>query len=111
MDELPAGMLTGSRPVDPDFSPDERLFRRIPPDLWSEPPYAMELDAVDAVNMSVNRSKYGPPEWVRLGNCADCGVVFFVVSRLPTCQSHNGQEYAVRPEHVPLARNYPHSEI
>jgi len=79
--------------------------------LWTEPPYDMDLDVVDAVNMSVNRSKYGPPEWVRLGEFSDWGVIYIPVGRLPSARHHQGASHHIHPEHLPQKRNYPHSEI
>jgi len=111
MDDLPPGMLQEGRAADPDFADDERLYRRVPPKLWTEPPYDMDLDVVDAVNMSVNRSKYGPPEWVRLGEFSDWGVIYIPVGRLPSARHHQGASHHIHPEHLPQKRNYPHSEI
>ena len=111
MDDLPPGMLQEGRSVDPDFAEDERLYRRVRPKAWFEPPLEMELDVVDAVNMSVNRSKYGPPEWVRLGENSDWGVIFIAVGRLPSERHHHGSTFSIHPQHVPHKRNYPHSEI
>ena len=111
MDDLPPGMLQEGRSIDPNFEEDERLYRRVQPELWAEPPYAMEVDAVSSVNMSVNRSKFGPPEWVRLGEHSNWGVIFFEVGRIPSERQHQGSSFQIHPEHVPQRRNYPHSEI
>ena len=53
--DKPPEMFTQGRPVDIVLVPDEELYRRIPPAFWDEPPYQIDVDAIDFINMSVNR--------------------------------------------------------
>jgi hypothetical protein len=63
MPELPAYMIKGGRPPDQSFTPEEMLYRRVPPDFWDDD--EIELDGIDLPDMSVTREKYGPPEACR----------------------------------------------
>lgn len=60
MADLPDEMLTKDRPVDLVFADDEMLYRRFTPDALDGAGIAPE--AIGLPDMSVNRSKYGPPE-------------------------------------------------
>ena len=115
MPDRPDEMLQGDRPADNIFNdPNERLYRRVPSDYWLEPPYEMEVDAIDAVNISVNRGKYSKPSWVRFDRdeYADWPVLFWLVGDLPSERHYAGQlVYRILLQHVPLRKNYPHSEI
>jgi len=111
MAEIPNEMMTQGRPVDPVFQDDERLFRRFHPDDLEDG--GISSDAVELPDMSVNRSKYGPPEWLLLDEeFEDWGVLSFRVDQIPVELIHNGQtHYTFLPQHVPHRRNYPHSEV
>lgn len=112
MAEKPPEMLRNNRPK-VDIQPGERLYRRVNPADWGEP--HPEVDALDVPDMSVNRGRpHGEPEWVLLesDNHAAWGIVYFVADTIPARMIHSdGTEYTFRTEHVPLAENYPHSEI
>jgi hypothetical protein len=62
MPNLPDGMLAKGRAIDPRFDPDERLFRAFAAqDLDGD---KVAVDAIELPDMSVNREKYGPPNWL-----------------------------------------------
>jgi hypothetical protein len=81
MPELPEYMLQKGRPIDPDFLPEEHLYRRVPNETWNNwrVDEDIELDAIDFPDMSVNREKYGPPNSVRWerGSYVNWGVIGF----------------------------------
>ncbi len=110
--ELPEYLMQREQPVDPIFSPDETLFRRVRPDDWDDDD--VDLDAIEFPDMSVNRSKFGPPEsarWDR-GQYVNWGVIGFVVRDIPVEIPFQGAViYRLRPVHKPHKRNYPHSEV
>jgi hypothetical protein len=106
-------MMTNDRHADPFLADDEILFRRFRPEDFENgevPPEAFELP-----DMSVARKKYGPAEWLLLDEaCQTWGVAGFRVRDIPREEAllHLGViAYVLRPEHVPLKYNYPHSEI
>ena len=49
----------------PHFAADEVLYRRVPLVLWPSTDDDIELDAIELPDMSVARSRFGHPEWVR----------------------------------------------
>jgi hypothetical protein len=112
MPELPDYMLREQREVDPEFEPDEQLYRRVPHAYWDDD--EVELDAIEFPDMSVQRGKYGPPEsarWDR-GKYVNWGVIGFEVQDIPAEIPFQGMViYKMRPVHVPLKKNYPHSEV
>src|SRR5947208_17183332 len=111
MAELPEGMFQRGRLEDPIFEPEECLYRRVPHELWDDD--YVNLDAIELPDMSVNREKYGPPQWVRLLNDEfhDWGVIGFQVREIPAELQHLGvQIYRFKPKHVPQKRHFPHSE-
>jgi hypothetical protein len=113
MPDLPEFMLKGGRPADPDFSPDERLYRRVPPRLWEDDDVA--LDAIEFPDMSVTRQKYGPPEAARWDDrCVhrDWGIIGFRVADIPADLPFQGCFiYHMEAHHAPVKYNYPHSEV
>ena len=72
-------------------------------------------EAFELPDMSVNREKYGPPDWLLLDDAfSGWGVGAFYVEDIPRGEEllHRGViAYLLRPEHVPLRYNYPHSEV
>lgn len=113
MSNAPPEMLTHDRQTDPHFADDEILYRRFRLEDMENgevPPEAFELP-----DMSVNREKYGPPEWLLLEyGFAAWSAAGFRMRDVPRGESmlHLGViAYALRPEHVPLKYNYPHSEV
>jgi hypothetical protein len=116
MVELPSAMRTESRLLDQQFDPGEYLYRRVPLEHWEDPDADIELDAIELPDMSVIRSKYAHPEWARFEGDEyryhDWGVVGFRVRDVPEELQHLGVfTWTFRPEHAPLKKNYPHSEV
>jgi hypothetical protein len=102
------------RPSDPHFDRQEYLYRRVPDAMWvagEQPPF--ELDAIGMPDMSVGRSKYGHPEWLRLerADFALWGVFGFRVGEMSTQEYDNGIRYHFEANHVPEPGNFPHSEV
>jgi hypothetical protein len=111
MNELPPGMLAKGKSDDQTFEDDEHLFRGFHPDALCGT--SIELDAIELPDMSVNRGKYGPPEWVLLlDGFEGWGVASFQVKDIPRELLHLGLLlFTFIPVHVPLKLNYPHSEV
>lgn len=112
MPEIPEEMKRNGRPRIKEFDPDEYLYRRVAPAQWDEAD--LDIDAIELPDMSVNRSSLGPPEWLRLEEerFKDWAVIGFKVRDIPTDILHLGVYlYKFEPMHVPLERNYPHSEV
>jgi len=109
-------MLTNDREPDQDFFSDEHLFRRVPRRVWSET-IDLRIEAFKLPDVSVGRSKYGHAVWVRLEPTTpkffhNWGVISIQVSLVPAALiSENGLEFNFKPVHVPLEKDYPHSEI
>jgi hypothetical protein len=113
MADLPPGMYQGERHPVPQFHPEEYLYRRVPPDFWEEhAARPIDIDAIELPDMSVGRSRFAHPEWLRLATGADdWAVVGFKVEEIPPEKWIDGIRYDFRAVHVPHARNYPHTEI
>lgn len=114
MVELPPAMLKSGRGRDQEFAHDEYLYRRVPLQLWDDGEDDIEVDAIELPDMSVVRSKYGHPEWARLESdeFLEWGVVGFTVGDIPAEMLHLGAfTWTFGARHVPLEKNYPHSEV
>lgn len=114
MPNLPEGMLQNGRPPLPHFDPREYLYRRVPPEQWVESSTGLpiDIDAIELPDMSVGRSRFAHPEWLRLASgCSEWGVVGFRVCDVPPERLIDGIPYQFSPEHAPERRNYPHSEV
>jgi len=115
MAEIPVEMTTLEKPRIHHFRSDERLYYRFHFDHWEDGGVAAE--AFRLPDMSVNRSLLGPPEWTILTEDDEYvlwGVTAFRVEDIPVGveMPHRGVIiFTFRPEHVPLRKNYPHSEI
>jgi hypothetical protein len=114
MTQLPEGMYQRDQHLVPHFPPDEYLYRRVPHELWS--PQAdgspIDVDAIEMPDMSVGRSRFAHPEWLRLAaGCEDWAVIGFQVCRIPAERWIDGLRYSFRAQHVPDRKNYPHSEV
>ena len=82
MADLPPGMVQGNRHPVPHFDKAEYLYRRVPHGLWDDDAIGLpiDVDAIEMPDMSVSRSKFAHPEWLRLASgCDDWGVVGFQV--------------------------------
>jgi hypothetical protein len=111
MASLPPNMITGGRKPDPAFEGTERLFRAFVADELEGDKVA--LDAIELPDMSVNREKYGPPEWLL---CLDvwkgCGVAAFQVQDVRIELTHQGvRTFHFDVIHDPTENNYPHSVV
>ncbi|MEZ6099960.1 MAG: hypothetical protein R3E01_13410 [Pirellulaceae bacterium] len=116
MSDLPAAMQTRGRQPDDVFQPDELLYRRVPPIHWEDWDEDIELDAIELPDMSVVRSKYAHPEWVRFEGTtykfSNWGVVGFRVDSIPPELQHLGvYRYTFDVRHDPKKQNFPHSEV
>lgn len=111
MSETPEAMMTRERDRDPVFTRKERLFRRFPRKYTDGT--RVEMDAIALPDMSVNREKYGPPEWLLLDDDFEgWGVFAFAVADIPEGFLIEGvRMYSFKPVHCPQKRNYPHSEV
>jgi len=119
MPELPDYMFQKGRPPDPDFPPDEFLYRRVPRDTWGDEDMwsneDIDSDCIEFPDMSVERQKYGltadSARWER-GRHVDWGVLEFQVLDIPASMPFQGAfVYRMRAIHVPERRNYPHTEV
>lgn len=105
--EIPERLKRLGRPADQEFTPQERLFRRvtryqlIDSDGYVLPP------GVPLPDLSVNREKYSQPEDVLIGHPDAVAIAAAVVSDIPTAIS--GHEF--RPVHDPEEENYSHTEV
>src|SRR5947207_1350946 len=111
MSDLPPEMLKGARHPDGHFAKSEDLHRAFHPHALQGA--SLELDAIELPDMSVNRSKYGRPEWLLLLDSRDgWGVAAFQVADIPSELVHQGViRFTFRPFHRPFKHNYPHSEV
>ena len=113
MPDLPAEMMTLDREPDQDFDDMERLFRRFPPACLDRG--EISIAAVELPDMSVLREKYGKPEWLLLDDdYLGWGVLYFLVRDLPPHEEITQagfMSFSLAPRHVPLKKNYPHSEV
>jgi hypothetical protein len=111
MADVPDEMLTKERKLDRHFADTEELFRRFAPENLEGARIA--VDAIELPDMSMNRSKFGPADWLLLDEGFDGWGVFAVkVGDIPKELLHVGLFlYTFEPRHVPLKSNYPHSEI
>jgi hypothetical protein len=113
MPEVPADMMTFDREPDPIFDDMERLFRRFPPACFDRG--GVSIAAIELPDMSVVREKYGRPEWLLLDEeYLGWGVLYFLVRDIPPNEEiiQSGfMSFSLEPRHVPLKKNYPHSEV
>ena len=101
----------------PHFVPDEVLYRRVPLILWASKNHDVELDAIELPDMSVARSRFGHPEWVRFDvvnnyHFEEWGVIGFEVRSIhPRLWVNGTDEFTFAPAHDPLDLDYPHTEV
>ncbi len=103
---------------DPDFSPDERLYRRINPDQIYEGNRVLGNALEDIKerhpSCSFNRGKYSDPNDVLDPASSEYNrIAFLVAGNLPEPQPHPTDPqalYAFRLEHLPEDINYSHTE-
>ncbi len=106
------------RAEDPNFTPDELLYRRFQQDkLVNGWPMSLNISMDDASGISVNRERYSLPQDVLEPDCCDGNrregmvVLQFAVSDLPEQLSTSEREYRFKPKHAPLECCYAHSAI
>jgi hypothetical protein len=112
MPDLPEYMLKKDKPTIDHFAPEEHLYRRVPHEYWEDD--EVELDTIDFPDMSVTRELLAPATSARwIGDeYVDWGVIGFRVSDIPPGIPFQGAYiYRMKAVHVPLKRNYPHSEV
>lgn len=113
MAEVPPEMMTLERGPDHEFHEMERLFRRFPPTCFDGG--EISIAAVELPDMSVIREKFGKPEWLLLDEeFQGWGVLFFLVRDIPPNEEilqAGFMSFSLEPKHVPLKKNYPHSEV
>lgn len=111
MAKLPPDMLARGRAPDQEYAEQEELFRAFEPDALEG--RAIAIDAIELPDLSVNRGKYGPPEWLLLvDRFQGCGVAVFKVEDIPRELEHQGvRRFTFAVVHAPTENNYPHSEI
>jgi hypothetical protein len=110
MADVPEEMKRNGRPEDPHFDDNEKLYRRLPPGFLDGRLIAIE--ALELPDMSVNREKFGPPQWLLIGDYEGWGVFGFEVQHIPAELLQDGvTKYTFGPRHRPLKNNYPHSEV
>jgi hypothetical protein len=106
-------MYRSGRAVDPDFDASEDLYQRFLPEAVLN--RIILATAFRFPKQSVNRSKYGPPEWVKFsedGRYDRYGVLSYTPGDLPDrLVSGDGRAFTFYPRHVPEEDNYSHCEI
>jgi hypothetical protein len=124
MSRIPAAMRENNRHPVPHFDQEEFLYRRIPPDCWDDPAAPIDVNAVNLPDISVGRSRFGHPEWLRVDIVIDAAgqkheryfeqwaVIGFKVNDIPSERWADGVfHYTFASFHDPEEHNYPHSEI
>src|SRR5262249_6547081 len=115
MSKIPPEMRRNGRPIIPHFLKDEYLYRRVPLRICDDAASPLEVSAVELPDISVGRSKFGHPEWLRLDkdrNFDGWGVIGVQVQDVPPERWLEGSfRFRFQPTHVPEEWNYPHAEI
>ena len=115
---IPAHLHEDGRPLDDTFSPDERLFHRIPPGFVHSNKVLPE--AIKTRRTSVVREKYsnGPMDCLfdatGGGHCLGFAVAEFRVQQVENLSNMHpttGEPYTFKVRHDPLECLYPHCEI
>src|SRR6516225_7637737 len=117
MSMIPLPMRRNGRHPVPHFLADEYLYRRVPDWMWENAADPLEVNAIELPDLSLGRSKFGHPEWVRLDPASgnyfkEYGVIGFRVGDVPPERWNLGSfRFTFKTVHVPEEMNYPHSEI
>lgn len=106
---IPQRLRQNGRPVDPLFSEDEKLYRRVK-DGQVESGRLIPI-SIDLPSCSSNRSKYSEPEDVLLPSYHNWGIAVFLVKDVPPKLIDDDSSCDFRVEHVPEPENYSHTEI
>jgi hypothetical protein len=111
--DTPDAMKQKGREADPIFDPEEKLYRRFQPEAFEDG--SVTIDAIELPDMSVNRGKYGPPEWVLISETDrydGWGVLAFEVRNIPNPVVYRGiRTFTFGPVHCPQRQDFPHTEI
>ena len=113
---IPEELFRNERPVVESFQENEKLYRRVPPNLVKRnrpAPAAMEPPDVSCQRSSLQSS---PNITLQTADCQKIdttgwGVCAIRISDLPREVVSILRTYVVRPQHRPHKYNYPHSEI
>lgn len=102
--------------IDDSFTPNERLFRRVPPRFFVASPAKGDevlLNDIAFPRFSVNREKYSKPEEVLQPDWPTWGIVSFRVADVPRMLAHpeTGRVFTFRVEYAPEPTNKAHSEV
>lgn len=111
--KTPDHLLKKGRAADPEFAPEELLFRRFNQDHFIDGLFT-NIGLPFSRPPSVNREKYSAAAEVLFsatGEFEGWGVLAFAVFELPEPIAISDQEYTLTPRHMPLEENYAHSEI
>jgi hypothetical protein len=110
-------MYRHGRAEDPDFSPNELLYRRYVQQHWIDGRFAPEgFRFSENSGQSVNRQKYSEPDDVLFLNDGtyddDLGILEFAVRDIPVRLPENDSPaFVFFPKHVPEELNFGHSEV
>ena len=117
MSKPPAAMKANERHPEKHFPPDEHLFRRVPLSQWDDPLAWPGADAVKLPDMSVGRSKFAHPEWLRFDvvknqHYEEWGILGVKVEDIPPeFWDLAVYLFTFEPQHDPQPNDYPHSEV
>lgn len=107
MSETPDRLQRRGRPADPDFTSEERLFRRVPRSDFIDEDGFVTPAGVPLPDLSTNREKYSEPGDVLIGHEEAVAVAAAKVGDIP----NEIDEYEFRPVHHPETDNYAHTEV
>ncbi len=114
LSSIPERLHQNGRTEDSEFLSSELLYFRCDP-THVDGDYQVLPAAFRFPDFSVNRGKYSEPADVLLPNWPSHGVFSVAVGDLPaaisTGSGQSATEYSFSPAHVPLLKNYSHSEI
>lgn len=113
-DRIPDHMLWEGKPIDNNFEGKEKLFIRCLSDFIDQETGKFIATGFPSFpGTSTNRGKYCiEPEDVLVPIYLDWGIAYFKVENITlTYIFRSASEYLIRPIHVPLPANYPHSEM
>lgn len=112
---IPDRLKRNGRPVDNQFSSEERLYRRITSESLESDDSLTKM-AVKFPRCSVNRGKYCEhPTDVLYPDYFHLGVASYTVGSIPKElileQNHDNRRFAFNVQHVPCENMYPHSHV
>ena len=99
-------------PEDPDFAPDEQLYRAINPNYYADG--AISSEAIDFPDCSFDRSKYGSPDRLlaRFPAWREWGAAALRIGDVPGSIDLSGNHWmGFEIKHSPSARNRAHTMV